>query len=528
MLKKISLTHLAFGIIFGFFLLFVYRSFDAMLNIPFNEFDEAHRAENARRMAEYNSWFVPITGSVQDRILDFRIPSKEDPSKFLYYHLERPPLIYNLMMLSSKVFGITEFSYRFPSFILGLLTIVGFLISCKLNSKKLHLPAFILGLICLMTSADLWESSQYAQLDTGLTFFLFVSLVSLMIFIEKGREIFLITASLGFALAVLSKGQPAILLLPVILFLLITKKVDKWVLVKFIGYSTIFLIPWISIISLKFGFINFTKIFVGFTFSTPSLDIAHHSAPVFWYTRWLWESLRPGWALFLSLFLTDLISKRITWQKLTLLVFILGNLFWLSLLQNKLWWYILPLIPPICLYIYLSARDYLNDEKYLSNIAIVIMILSRSPLGLSNKLVLFYGALFTSVSFYILNQVETLNITKRFPRVIKFIFSPKMLFVYAVTLSLFFFYTRFPKIIPYHWNIKTISQYFDALPKRKCLWIYQIPTESVLFYSNTQEVYTYNLGASPLGHCDNYIMTTSKLKDFKLEYWVGNMELYKF
>lgn len=508
---------------------FIGQSLISMLNTPFNEFDEAHRAENAKRMWENKSFLVPVTGSIQDRVIDLRIPFQDDQFKFLYYHLERPPLIYDLMILSHLIFDSDEFGYRLPSFILGLMVIAVFIYFTKIRSKDFSLYAFVIGLICLVTSSDLWLSSQYAQLDTSLTAFLFLSFLSLITFVEQKKERWLAISAISFSLAVLSKGQPAILFSPVLVTLLVMKKINLKIVLRFILYSLVILLPWIFYISYKFGLVTFLKIFTGFALNTGVVDEIHHKAPLFWYARWWWESFRPGWAFFLSFLMMDVLRKNLNWQKITLISFVLINFLWLSLPNNKLWWYVLPLIPAACFYIYLSARDYLKGKNILINLGLALIIASRPPItGTSNKIALFYGLFFTLLVFYLLYGLNISEINFKIKGLIKSASDGyKLVFIAAVIFSLFSFYIRFPKIIPYHWNIKTVASYYANLPGDKCLWIYDIPPDSVLFYSNSGEIFSFTASSIPFGHCSNYLMTVERFPTLQLEYRAGNMKLYK-
>lgn len=185
--------HFILTLIFIFFLIiFVVNSAITMSTVPFYDFDEAHRAENAKRMKEYKSYFVPLTGSSQDRVEHLKIPLRENPDLHLYYHLERPPLIYDLMILSTSIFGSTEWAYRLPSFILGMSIFLVFLFFARKVSKSII--AIATGLLTLFTSSDLWLSSQYAQMDTAISLFLFLSLLTLIFYCSE-RKNFLIFLS---------------------------------------------------------------------------------------------------------------------------------------------------------------------------------------------------------------------------------------------------------------------------------------------------------------------------------------------
>lgn len=494
-----------------------------MIGTPFHDFDEAHRAENAKKMKEYGSFFVPLTGSPHDRVQHLKIPLRENPNLNLYYHLERPPLIYDLMIVSTTIFGNDEWAYRLPSFLFGIGIIATFLYVVKKENKK-NIFALTVGLVALITSKDLWLSSQSAHMDTGITFFLFLSLMTLLTFCDK-RKIFLIYLSgIFFGLALLSKLQPAIIFLFPTIFLLLIKKLYIKDLIKFVGGLGLVFFPWVLYLIAKFGIQDVVLVMPGFAITSASIIDINHAAPFFWYVRWFWESFRPGWSLFLAFLFYDLVSLNFSWKKLTLLSYIILGLLAFSIPINKLWWYVLPIIPATVYYIFLSAKDYLakNPDK-LNNLS-VILILASLPMfvQVSNTLGMIYGIILTIGCFLVIRAKESI-IDRRF-------ISQKQLFILGVLVSLISFYLYFPKIIPYHKNTKPVAQYFKNLPGQKCLFIGDMPTEAALFYSNVGEVLPIQVKThTPVfSKCDqNFLITPDDYKDGELVFQKGNIRLYK-
>lgn len=507
--------------------MFIWQSMSVMLNIPFNEFDEAHRAENAKQMKEYNSLLVPLTGSPFDRVFEFRIPYKSNNFTFLYYHLERPPLVYALMVASTSVFGSTEWAYRLPSFIFGMLIFGSFWWFGYRIVKTPLLIAFITGLLCLLTSSDLWLSSQYAQLDTAMSFGLFGACLSLIYFCQSKKEKYLYLAGVLFGVAILSKGQPAIILGFPILYLLISKRLRWDELVKFGLVAIAVVSPWFIYLCGKFGLASVMKVFVGFAFTSATVNEVHHLAPFFWYARWWWVTMRPGWTLFLVLFLIDLTSRSLDWKKKTLLVYIFGSLAVFSLPSNKLWWYVLPLIPAIAFYIFLSLNDLLKKKGSLVSLALAIFLLSRPPASdVSNRVGIFYGVVYTFVALYMMTGLRTLLAGLPIPKSSVGVITPRILFVMAVFFSLVVFNIRFPQVIPYDWGIKPVATYYSTLDEPKCLWILDIPPESALYYSNAGEVHAFIKNKPIFGHCQNFLMASRELCIGTKIYQEGNMNLF--
>lgn len=501
---------------------YVVKSAFIMRTVPFYDFDEAHRAENARRMKEYGSFIVPLTGSVFDRVEKFQISFRNNPHLHLYYHLERPTFVYWLMILSTAIFGSVEWAYRLPSFIFGMLTIVAYLFFAKDTQSNFSKQiALFVGLLSLVTSTDLWLSSQYAQLDTGLGLFLFLSIMSLITFCKFRKTYWLVISSISFSLAVLSKGQPAVIFIFPLAHLVLSRHLKLKDLLNFIIYSLVILGPWVIIIASKFGLINVIKIFSGFIISSAIVEDIHHKAPIFWYVRWWWESLRPGLTIFLALLFVDLRRKNLSMEKKALLAYILGSLLVLSIPHNKIWWYTLPLVPAIAYYIKVSTSDYLRHHQNALLRLTTVIIISSLPIFLTttNRLGMIYGTVVTAVSITMLegNFLSRVNLSEQ---------AKKILFTAAVVFALTLFWLRFPQIIPYHWNIKPVGRYYANLPGQKCLWTLDMPPESALFYSDAGEVNLLTPGSSFMPDCTHYLMTPAEISDKKLIYQKGSMKLY--
>lgn len=515
---------LTLTIIFVVFLIFfIAKSVNSMIQMPFYDFDEAHRAENAKRMKEYKSFFVPLTGSSQDRVEHLKVNLKENPDFYLYYHLERPPLIYDLMIISTAIFGKSEWAYRLPSFLFGMLSVACLIFFAKKDRGNLF--AVSLGVLSLITSADLWLSSQYAQMDTGIAFFLTASLLTLIYCVESKKNSLIYLSGIFFGFALLSKLQPAVIFIFPLLGLLILKRINFVYLFKFgLGFLIIFL-PWVVYLVYKFGITDVIQIMTGFAITSASIIDIHQKAPIFWYIRWWWESFRPGWTIFLAFVIFDIAAKNLNWKKVSLLFYIFGGLLAFSIPINKIWWYVLPLIPAICFYIFLSANEYVQEEKNAINNLTFAALVASLPLFLrfSNTISMIYGISITAVVFLILKNKLTFKVNLRVNK--------RNTFYISVILSLLLFLLEFPKITIYHKNAKEVAQYYKNLADPKCLWLGDMPVEAALFYSNAGEIRVYtptNEVSQTFSNCkNNYLITPERSKAGKLIIRRGNMRLYQ-
>jgi 4-amino-4-deoxy-L-arabinose transferase-like glycosyltransferase len=161
--------------------------------------DEAKNAGAAREMLEQESWIVPT----------FNYELRTD----------KPPLHYYFMMATYKVFGVSPWSARLFSSIMGALSIlISFLFASRFAGKQVGVfSAFI-----LLASLHWNIQHHMAVPDPYLIFFFSASLFSFFTFYKTGQKAYLWLFYLAIGLATLSKGPVAIALpgLIILLFLI--------------------------------------------------------------------------------------------------------------------------------------------------------------------------------------------------------------------------------------------------------------------------------------------------------------------
>jgi len=486
------------------------------INAPLHDFDGANRAEGAKQMKLRHEYLVPLTGSPYLRNEDLKLKINDSPITYLYYHLERPPFIYWLMIISTTIFGNNEFGYRLPSFIFGLSTILALFILITKTQKKNYAPLFV-ALTVLITSSDLWLSSQQALLDTGLTFFLFLAVSSLYLFQTKNKEFYLYLTGIFIALAVLCKGQPTAIIIFPILFFLMVKTINLRQVLLIVGSCLLVLAPWILAVCAKFGIHNFINTFIlGFTGSRLIVSDVSQQAPFFWYLRWWLDSFRPGLIMFFAVLTLDIKFRLLTKNKLMLLVYIFGGLILFSVAKNKVWWYVLPLIPVIGLYVYLSLET-LFEKKIMSLDKIsLLLILSSLPI--------FYQTRSTVTFIY---GFGILILCLLLTRIKKLDSNHSLLFAISITFSLLLFLFHFPVVKPTYPEIKNIASYMNKFPGTKCLYIKNMPYEAALFYSIPDTVSYFSSIDSLSTVCENYLITPDTEYRFTLVYQNERLKLYK-
>ena len=115
--------------------------------IPLLDPDEPVYAETPKEMIHFNEFLSP------------RIYGE--------YWYDKPPMYYWLVTAAFKVFGVSEFSARFPSAFLGLAGVTAlYLHGCRLFSKRAAMAAALV----LATSIEYFYLGKAAVTDITLTF----------------------------------------------------------------------------------------------------------------------------------------------------------------------------------------------------------------------------------------------------------------------------------------------------------------------------------------------------------------------
>lgn len=478
-----------------------------MNKIPFHDFDEANRAEGAKNMIKYHFYLTPITGSPFLRNEQLKIKAKENPQLNLYYHLERPPLFFITMIISTKILGEREINYRLPSFIFGILTIIIFY---WLTSSISPIPT-----LAFVLSSDWWLSSQQALMDTMLSFFIFLSFYFLFNFLKKEKIKWLVLSGVCSGLAFLTKGQIVIIFTLLIVFLLVIKKNKLRKIIFFIIPFFITISFWLIPVIIYFNLNSFVYIFLGFAKTRALNQDLTQIAPFYWYGRWWLESFRVGLVLLSTLIISDIINKKIDQGKVYILIFLLLPFFFFSLTKNKVWWYVLPVIPVACFYVYYSLKQWPNKKINLS----IILAISSLPIFYQAKslLVIVYGFILLAISLIVFNIKISLN--KKLSTLI---------FNLAIIASLIIFYFRFPQIQPSTPSAKLIGKFYQKIKQPKCLFLENLPYEAILFYSQAEEINYLKETTQLRTNCQNFLVTDRKIieKDFKKIIQAEDLILY--
>lgn len=193
---------------------------------PIYILDEAKNAECAKEMLQRQEWVVPtFNGELRT---------------------DKPVLHYYFMMIAYKILGVNEFAARMFSALLGLLTV---LITFNLTKRFIDpITAFCSALVLFASTQFLFEF-RLSVPDPYLIFFITAGLFTAFTYLNENRFVYLLLATVSFALATLSKGPVALALpgLCLVVWIIIKKKwrlVFSWKLLPALIVLAAITLPW--------------------------------------------------------------------------------------------------------------------------------------------------------------------------------------------------------------------------------------------------------------------------------------------
>lgn len=319
--KRILIIHLIIILTFSY-VLFFYGIGDYALKEP----DEGRYAEIPREMIELNNYIVPHINHVR--------------------YFEKPPLFYWAVAASYKLFGINEWSFRFVNALSAFLcTIALYFTSRRWFGER----AAILSAIILASSFGFFSMARIVTTDMFFTLWLFASLLCFLGYYKERKTFFIYLFYVFLALATLTKGIVAIILLflTVVIFLIIEKRLaflKEMRIIKGIIIFSIVALPWFVTISLKenefFYFFVIDQHFLRFFTSKHK-----RTGSLFYFFPVLIGGMFP-WSILLPRSIITLWKK----SEIRLLILWSGTVFlFFSISKSKLPPYILPIFPPLAI-----------------------------------------------------------------------------------------------------------------------------------------------------------------------------------
>ncbi len=351
-----------------------------MAMMPLLDTTEARYAEVARIMAESRDWITPW--------FDYEVP-----------FWGKPPLSFWLEALSFRLFGVTEFAARLPSWLanLGVLALI-FQLTRALVGQRQALIATLL----FSTMALTYVMSGAVLTDPFLVLGTSLSLVSIILALKQPSSPWVWWLFVGLAIGLLAKGPLALVLIggPIILWVIWRRQYrDLLQLPWFKGalLTALLTLPWYIAAEMKTpGFLNYFIIgehFLRFVDSGWSGDLygnAHDQAYGTIWLYWIWASF-PWGPIAIVLLIRHWVRARKNSslskqtlsdeQRLLLLSALFPSLFF-TFSGNILWTYQLPALVPLAILLAMLVTNSMSINKFskfgLAPMAVFVLIVGVS------------------------------------------------------------------------------------------------------------------------------------------------------
>lgn len=340
---------------------------------PIRDTDEALYAAIALTMAHGGSWIIPHLDGVP--------------------YIEKPPLLYWLMALSFKVFGVGTWQARLPDSAAAWLTVLGCIAFGRAVSAPLagRFAALVTG-----TALGYVMISRTILFDPLMVFFWLSALALLVLAVERRQRVWLRAAAVAVALATLTKGPEALLLLGLIAVVqllvapgwckrskLLKFYLDPWAIALFVLVAA----PWhlAALDTLPgFGWFFFVNETIGRFLGTRIPDDFHHG-PWWYYGPKLligffqWTPLLAALACFAPrLRGADAATASARWARNAALILTV----FFSSASDKGTYYLLPVVPLVAWWLGVRLQAAENEAAVQRRLGLGALLFSLAALGL--------------------------------------------------------------------------------------------------------------------------------------------------
>ena len=308
--------------------------------------DEGRNAEIAREIQLLKDWVTPH--------YDF-LP-----------RLDKPILFFDLVALSYRFFGLSEWSARLPS---ALAALGCLLLTYRLSYVLFGRTAALWSALTLVTSIEFFALSQIVILDMLLAFFLTLGLSCFLlgrIAIDRKRRAYFLCMYLAFGAATLTKG-PIGFVLPAMVIFSYLVATRNWSLLRRmelpLGIPLFLLAASSWYVLAEFANPGYLRHFLlQENLARFATDRFHRTQP--WYFYFL--ALPAGFFPWSALLPSVVATLRRRWRSedhLYLVLWISVPLLVLSLSSSKMVHYILPIFPPLAIVVGAAVAGAFRDSR---------------------------------------------------------------------------------------------------------------------------------------------------------------------
>ncbi|MCD6459179.1 glycosyltransferase family 39 protein [bacterium] len=443
--------------------LFLYQLGERSLYNP----DEGRYAEIAKEMVLRNDFIEPRLYNVD--------------------YLAKPILFYWLLIVSFKLFGITELTARLVPALFGFL---GILITYWFVNRKINQKAAVYSSLIMATNFWYLQVGRFLVIDMVFTFFILCSLIFFYsaITAEKEKSFFYILFYISLAFAFLAKGFACFFLtgIPIGFYLLFTKQIKKSSQLKyhFFGITVFLALIGIWMIQISIREPDFLKSFIIHEHLKRFMSNDYEHQRPFYFFLLLVPLFCSPWTFFigpLKQFFSNWKNKNSD-LKLFLVLCVLGIISFFSISKTKLPTYCLPVLPFIFILMGYAWSET-SEQNYSRKLTFTgIIIFAVTAVGAIIAAVLFYP-LYNEL-YPIKDDLLYLGITVLIGTAVCFVFyrRNKIEFIFY-TLVIIMFLTTFPvnsavkKIIDLNYTTKYFaSELKPLLQKEDIVFIYGNPS----------------------------------------------------
>ena len=360
--KKTLVRHIIVLLLFSY--VFILHG---MGDYSLKEPDEGRYAQIPREMVESGDYTVPRLNGVR--------------------YFEKPPLLYWAAALSYKVFGISEWSFRLPNALAALLCVFALFFFVR---RWVDEQTAFLGSLVLLSSLGFFAMARIVTTDMVLTSWLFLSLLCFYGYYRENKAPFIYGFYVSMALATLTKGPvaPVLLCAAVFLFLLTEKNLAFVKRMRLFSGLILYLAiaaPWFFIISVREkGFFDF--FFVDQHILRFVSTKHKRSGPIYYFIPVLLGGMLP-WSFFIPR------AAKTAWKRPECRLFLIWSALvfvFFSVSGSKLPPYILPVFPAVSMVVAALFREKW-DSRLGRPAEVIILMVFLAVLALSCFLYLHEG-----------------------------------------------------------------------------------------------------------------------------------------